>query len=192
MSYAGIAFVFVFIDNAALHALFGLGEAADPKGSRWPESLAIFALATSIGLLGGLASWALSLIGLEFASSWIMLALAFLLFLGLKAAARKIFPGTSAKLNESLMRIESSGIVYAIGIIVSGARLDPLRSVAAGLAAALGHFAAVFALRRVMKRLSLEPVPEAFKGIPILLLSAGLMALAFSAFDRGLLGGILP
>jgi electron transport complex protein RnfA len=43
----------------------------------------------------------------------------------------------------------------------------------------------------IRERLDLEPVPAALKGFPLQLITAGLMAYAFMAFDRAFLARIL-
>ena len=43
----------------------------------------------------------------------------------------------------------------------------------------------------IRERLEVEPVPGALKGFPLQLITAGLMAYAFMAFDRAFLARIL-
>jgi electron transport complex protein RnfA len=52
-----------------------------------------------------------------------------------------------------------------------------------GLAAAIGFTVALLIFAGVRERLRFCNPPKAFKGVPILLLSAGLIAMAFSGFS---------
>ena len=56
-------------------------------------------------------------------------------------------------------------------------------SVTFGLAAAVGFTVAILIFAGVRARLRFAEPPRAFSGIPILLISAGLIAMAFSGFS---------
>ena len=58
-----------------------------------------------------------------------------------------------------------------------------IESVTFGLTAAIGFTVAILIFAGVRARLRFAEPPKAFRGIPILLLSAGLIAMAFSGFS---------
>ena len=58
-----------------------------------------------------------------------------------------------------------------------------IESVVFGLAAAVGFTMALLIFAGVRERLKFTTPPAAFKGIPLLLISAGLIAMAFSGFS---------
>jgi electron transport complex protein RnfA len=45
-------------------------------------------------------------------------------------------------------------------------------------------------MSNIREKLDLTPVRKVFKGVPIAFISAGLMALAFMAFDKALLSNL--
>ncbi len=58
-----------------------------------------------------------------------------------------------------------------------------LESVVFGLSAAIGFTMALLIFAGVRERIRFSTPPKAFKGLPLLLLSAGLIAMAFSGFS---------
>ena len=61
----------------------------------------------------------------------------------------------------------------------------------AGFAAGVGFLLAILVMSSIREKLDMEWVPKPFRGIPIAFVTAGLMALAFMAFDKALLKNLL-
>ena len=80
----------------------------------------------------------------------------------------------------------------ASGAFASGKHHNKVRKgeVAAGIAAGIGFTMAIILMSNIRERLELKPVRRHFKGVPIAFISAGLMALAFMAFDNSLLANL--
>ncbi|HEX4881894.1 MAG TPA: Rnf-Nqr domain containing protein [Porticoccaceae bacterium] len=111
------------------------------------------------------------------------------LWIGLAAALSELASRRlDARLHLALVRMRP--LTIANGAVLGTALLNAERasSLAAALANAVGvafGFALVLVLLAgVRERLEAIAVPEAFRGAPIILLSAGLMALAFLGFAR--------
>jgi electron transport complex protein RnfA len=183
MSYIAIVFLLVFSSNVALNSLFGLENFRERRSYSAGEILAVILLGLIAGGVTALSGSLLAAVDAEFASVTLSVALIFLSTKAIEWGARRIRPGSSRRTAETMERIESSAIAYAIGVIVAGRGFFGFEAVTAGIAAAVGFFAATHVLRRIMERSDLEDVPPAFKGTPILLINAGLLALVFSAFD---------
>jgi electron transport complex protein RnfA len=62
--------------------------------------------------------------------------------------------------------------------------------IVAGLAAGAGYGAVLLLLAGIRRRLEIEDVPASMRGLPLELVSAGLLALAFLAFDRAFLARV--
>ncbi len=183
MSAPGIAFVMVFTGNVVLDALFGIEDAHDRKPASGWEAAAIAFLGAFAGLASATASWLLSLARASFALAPAILILVFLASRGIEEAAKRARPGSAPRIAETMARIEASSIAYAIGLVVAGSGVGWIEGPVAGLAAAAGYFAATFLLRKLAARASLEDVPQPFRGKPLLLVNAALVALAFTALD---------
>ena len=64
-------------------------------------------------------------------------------------------------------------------------------SLVAGCAAGVGFMLVRALMAAISERLEIERIPRALRGFPLELISAGLMAYAFMAFDRAFLSRIL-
>ena len=74
-----------------------------------------------------------------------------------------------------------------LGVTISNAQHVPeyslIESAVSGLSGGLGFFLAIVIFAGVRERLETADIPEAFKGFPIALVSASLLALAFLGFS---------
>ncbi|MBE6912049.1 MAG: electron transport complex subunit RsxA [Oscillospiraceae bacterium] len=73
--------------------------------------------------------------------------------------------------------------VLGIMLITVNANLDFLSSVIYAFASGIGFTVAIIIFASVRERLEYSDVPKAFEGVPIALITAGLIALAFSGFQ---------
>lgn len=83
-----------------------------------------------------------------------------------------------------------SCLTFGIALIVTRSDYGLVEAVVASLSSCLGYWAAVIILDSIRKRLELSAVPPAFRGAPGLLISAGLMAMAFLGIDSALVHNI--
>ncbi|NLY44891.1 MAG: electron transport complex subunit RsxA [Tissierella sp.] len=96
---------------------------------------------------------------------------------------RKMSPSLYNGMGVFLPLITTNCVVLGVTIINIQDNLTFLDSVINGLGASLGFFLALILLAGVREKLELADVPEALKGVPIALVSAGLMSIAFSGFS---------
>ncbi len=78
-------------------------------------------------------------------------------------------------------------IILGVALINIEKNYTFISSVINGFAGGLGYLLVLFIMSNIREKLELSDVPAAFKGVPITLISAGLMALAFMAFDKTML-----
>ena len=100
---------------------------------------------------------------------------------------RKMSPSLYKALGIFLPLITTNCAVLGIAIINIDEGYNLLESFFAGLSAGLGFTLAIVLMSNIREKLELTPVRKVFKGVPIAFISAGLMALAFMAFDKSLL-----
>jgi electron transport complex protein RnfA len=185
MSYAGIAFLAVFSGNVLLRFGAGLDEPGRADARRAAAGSVVFlAAAAAAAFLHALfARHFLAPLGLE-----VLDPLAFVLLAGAVghgfAAALERLPGRrGAKAAASLERLPASCVAYGIALAAARGGDGPAAILVSSLAAAFGWFAATAVLDGIRERLELERVPEPFRGAPSWFISAGLVAMAFAAFD---------
>ena len=100
---------------------------------------------------------------------------------------QKTNPGLYKALGIYLPLITTNCAVLAVAIINMNENYNLLESVVNGVSAALGYFLAIVLLSGIRDRTdNNKNVPEALKGFPITLITAGLMSIAFLGF-QGLL-----
>lgn len=79
--------------------------------------------------------------------------------------------------------IAVSSAALGAALIGAGAEYDFLYGALGGVFGGLGFWLAVVLMAGVRERVALSDVPESLKGLPISLISAGLIALAFLGFS---------
>ncbi len=84
--------------------------------------------------------------------------------------------------------ITSNCAVLAVALLAVGRNLDFLQTVVYAIAAALGFALVMVLFAALRERLDQAPVPAAFRGAPIALITAGILSLGFMGF-AGLAGG---
>jgi electron transport complex protein RnfA len=100
---------------------------------------------------------------------------------------QKTNPGLYKALGIYLPLITTNCAVLAVAVINMNENYNLLESVVNGVSAALGYFLAIVLLSGIRERIdNNKNMPEALKGFPITLITAGLMSIAFLGF-QGLL-----
>ena len=100
---------------------------------------------------------------------------------------KKMSPSLYKALGIFLPLITTNCAVLGIAIINIDESYNLIESFAAGIAAGIGFTMAIILMSNIREQLELKPVRRSFKGVPIAFISAGIMALAFMAFDNSLL-----
>ncbi len=194
MSWAAIVFTFALVDNVVLSRLLGL-QTGEPAGggtkSVW--------LGGSIAVLmsvSAVAAWALDSL-LLVPAGFTLLRTPLLVFLvagiafGFQALAARFLPVVLERSGVSIPRVGVNCVVLGLVLITTRAEYGALQSFLAGIAAGAGYLLASAMMGGIRERLEIEAVPPALRGVPLQLITAGLMAYAFMAFDRGFLARLL-
>ena len=192
MSYAGIIVTFVLAQNLVLSRLLGLCPLVAVTRSR-ESAVVTGASLLFVGSLSGMATWAayrlilapLGLAWLETAVFMVVVAGVARFTEGLVAA---VSPALAAVLSPHMEHTMTSSAVLGICLVAASSGYGVMQSFAAALAGVAGFFLAAVVLAAIGEKLSLEWVPKPLRGAPIALISAGLLARAFMAFD-GVGGG---
>lgn len=185
MSYIVIVLDAVFAANALLVHGFGLcpSRLRHESGSM-VSAIAIMATnALASSLLWCLRVAALRPLGLE---SLDILLFALAAVPVLKALFRSGNSGRDGFVRKAAAAAEEtvvSCLVFGIALTTSRAGYSLPEALAASVASGIGYWAAIELLGRIGKRLALSAVPERLRGTPAILISAGLMAMAFMCID---------
>ena len=95
---------------------------------------------------------------------------------------QKTSPSLYQALGVYLPLITTNCAVLGVAVINMQAEYSLISSVVNGFGTAIGFTMAIILMAGLRERIEFNNVPKAFKGYPIVLLTAGLMAIAFSGF----------
>jgi electron transport complex protein RnfA len=98
---------------------------------------------------------------------------------------KKVIPPLHASLGLFLPLITTNCAVMGVAIMVQRSNYSFVRAMAFSLASGIGFLIALVIISAIRERLDVSPVPVVFRGIPVALVTAGIMSLVFLAF-RGM------
>ena len=101
---------------------------------------------------------------------------------GARWAFSRLSPGFGARVEGDLRVLAANCAVLGAVLLNGRAQFGLAESVTNGLAGGLGFGAVLLLSAGLRERIEMGAVPEALKGLPIGLVTVGLMALAFSGF----------
>ena len=95
---------------------------------------------------------------------------------------KKMMPAIYKSLGVYLPLITTNCAVLGVALLSVQNEYGVLESVVNGIGASLGFLLAIVLMAGIREKLENSNIPEAFKGTPIVLITAGLMAIAFCGF----------
>lgn len=95
---------------------------------------------------------------------------------------KKMMPALYKSLGVYLPLITTNCAVLGVALLSVQNEYGVLESVVNGFGASLGFLLAIVLMAGIREKLENSNIPEAFKGTPIVLITAGLMAIAFCGF----------
>jgi Na+-translocating ferredoxin:NAD+ oxidoreductase subunit A len=195
MSWAAIILTFALVDNVILSRLLGVWPAAGARGGmRAAAGIGGFMAVLMAGsAVGGWAldSQVLVPLGFTLLRTPAFVFLVASLALALQAFNGRFLPSFLRVTGVSIPEIGINTAGLGLVLIATRGEYSAPESLVAGLAAGAGYFLVTAMMTAINERLEVEPVPRALKGFPLQLITAGLMAYAFMAFDRAFLARVL-
>ena len=191
MSYIGILVTYIFVQNFILVQFLGLCPFIGV--SKNSESAIGMGMAvTFVTAIASVVCWAvyyflLVPFGLEYLKTIAFILVIASLVQLVEMVIRKMSPALYKALGIYLPLITTNCAVLGIAIINIDNGYNLLEAFLAGAAAGLGFTMAIVLMSNIREKLDMTPVRKVFKGVPIAFISAGIMALAFMAFDKSLL-----
>ena len=142
---------------------------------------------TFVMALASAACWAVNLLLVALNAEY-MQTVAFILVIAsivqvVEMFLKKSIPALYKALGVFLPLITTNCAVLGVALVNVQAGYDFLQSVTNGAAGGLGFTLAIVLFASVRERVDKTDCPQAFKGFPITLISAGLLALAFMGFS---------
>ncbi len=191
MSYIGIIITYVFIQNFILVQFMGLcpfiGVSKNSESAIGMGMAVTFVTAVASVVCYAVYTYLLIPFDLAYLQTISFILVIAALVQMVEMVIRKMSPSLYKALGIFLPLITTNCAVLGIAIINIDEGYNMLESFVAGLAAGLGFTLAIVLMSNIREKLEMTPVRRVFRGVPIAFISAGLMALAFMAFDSSLL-----
>ncbi len=191
MSYIGILVTYIFISNFIFVQFMGLcpfiGVSKNSESAIGMGLAVTFVTGVSSVVCWCVYEGLLVPLQLQYLKTIAFILVIAALVQLVEMVLKKMSPALYKALGIYLPLITTNCAVLGIALINVDEAYNLLESFTAGVAAGLGFTMAIVLMSNVRERLDLKPVRKVFKGVPIAFISAGLMALAFMAFDKTLL-----
>ncbi|MCC8088831.1 MAG: electron transport complex subunit RsxA [Rikenellaceae bacterium] len=187
MEYILIIIGAIFVNNVILAQFLGICPFLGVS-SRVSTSLGMGAAVIFVMTIASLAAYLIQNfilvpLGIEFMQTIVFILVIAALVQMVEIIIKKISPLLYQALGVFLPLITTNCAVLGVAILLIQKRLILLESLTYSIASGLGFMVAMVLFAGIRERLDLEDVPAAFKGTPIALISAGILAMAFMGFS---------
>ncbi len=182
-----IAFAAIITENFIFSRFLGicpfLGVSEKPSTAAGMGFAVMFVMTVSSALTWLVYEFILVPSGLEYIKTIAFILIIAALVQIIEMFLKKFVPALYQALGIYLPLITTNCAVLGAALLNIQNGFSFIESVVFGLSAAIGFTVALLIFAGVRERLRFATPPAAFRGVPILLISAGLIAMAFSGFS---------
>ena len=172
---------FILVQFLGICPFIGVSRKLD---SAFGMSMAVaFVMAVATAVTWLLQHYVLQPLGLVYIQTIVFILVIAVLVQMLEIVMKKSAPGLYAALGVFLPLITTNCAVLGVAIIVAQKDFDFLYSVVYAIATALGFALALILFAGIRSQLELVEVPRSMRGVPIALIVAGILAMAFMGFS---------
>jgi electron transport complex protein RnfA len=181
-----IAVAAALVNNVVLSQFLGLcpfiGVSKKTKTASGMGMAVIFVITISSALTSLVYNFILVPLDLDYLKTIVFILLIAALVQFVEMALKKFSPALYKALGVYLPLITTNCAVLGIAITNVQKDYDFITSIVNGLFTAIGFTISIVILAGIREKIEYNDIPKSFKGTPIVLLTAGLMAIAFSGF----------
>ncbi|WP_124067952.1 electron transport complex protein RnfA [Clostridium sp. E02] len=183
-----IAFGAALVNNVVLSQFLGLcpflGVSKNVKTSAGMGGAVIFVMVIASFVTGLIYKWILSGgLHLEFLQTIVFILVIAALVQFVEMFLKKAVPPLYEALGVYLPLITTNCAVLGVALTSVQKSYNILESVVNGIGTSLGFTIAIVMLAGIRERIENNDIPYSFKGSPIVLITSGLMAIAFFGFS---------
>lgn len=188
MTYYLVLFVFaVFVNNVVLSQFLGICPFLGVS-KKVDTSLGMGAAVTFVLAIATTFTYLIQKFVLEPFNITYMQTIAFILVIAalvqmVEIILKKVSPSLYQALGVFLPLITTNCCVLGVAIMVIQKDFNLLESVVYAISTAVGFTLAMVVFAGIREQLARTEIPVAFRGIPIALISAGILAMAFMGFS---------
>ncbi len=186
MEYIGLIIVAIFVNNIIFSQFLGIcpflgvSKKVDTAIGMGVAVTFVLTIATIVTFL--LQKGILDQFGLQYLQTITFILVIAALVQMVEIILKKVSPALYQALGVFLPLITTNCAILGVAILVIQKDYTLLQSVVFAIATSLGFALALIIFSGVREQLSLTKVPKAMEGIPIALITAGIIAMAFMGF----------
>ncbi|MBR1668536.1 MAG: electron transport complex subunit RsxA [Bacteroidaceae bacterium] len=183
----------IFVNNVVLAQFLGIcpflgvSKKVDTASGMGMAVTAVLVVATIVTYL--LQVYVLNVFGLEYLQTIAFILVIAALVQMIEIILKKTMPALYQALGVFLPLITTNCCILGVAILVIQKDYDLLEGVIYALSTGLGFLLAMVLFAGLREQLDLVDVPKSFRGVPIALVTASLLAMAFMGFS-GVDGGL--
>ncbi len=187
LSYFAIIIGAIFVNNVVLAQFLGICPFLGVS-SKVETSLGMGAAVTFVMAIASVVAWLLQTyllvpFGIEYMQTIVFILVIAALVQMVEIILKKVSPALYQALGIFLPLITTNCAVLGVAILMIQKEFSLLQGVVYAVSSALGFALALVLFAGIRERLDFEEVPAAFRGVPIALVTAGILAMAFMGFS---------
>ena len=175
------------VSNVVLSQFFGLcpflGVSKKTSTATGMGAAVVFVITLSSAVTGAIYKYVLEPLNLTYLQTIVFILIIAALVQFVEMFLKKFMPSLYEALGVYLPLITTNCAVLGVAITNVQKEYRMLTGIVNGFATAVGFMIAIVILAGLREKMEYNDVPESFKGMPIVLLTAGLMAIAFCGFS---------
>ena len=174
------------VNNVVLSQFMGLcpflGVSKKVKTAAGMGTAVIFVITLASAVAGVIYKFVLQKLGIEYLQTIVFILVIAALVQFVEMFLKKAMPSLYEALGVYLPLITTNCAVLGVALTNVQDGKDILTGIVYGFATAVGFTISIVILAGIREKIEYNEVPESFKGMPMVLVTAGLMAIAFSGF----------
>ena len=186
-TYFAIIIGSIFVNNVVLAQFLGICPFLGVS-SKVETSMGMGAAVTFVMALSGIVTWLiqnyiLEPLGIEYMQTIVFILVIASLVQMVEIVLKKVSPSLYQALGIFLPLITTNCAVLGVAILMIQKEFSLLQGVVYNVSIALGFALALVIFAGLRERIEFEEAPKAFQGVPIALITASILAMAFMGFS---------
>lgn len=175
------------VSNVVLSQFLGicpfLGVSRKVKTAAGMGAAVIFVITLASAVAGAIYHYILVVLGIEYLQTIVFILVIAALVQFVEMFLKKAIPSLYQALGVYLPLITTNCAVLGVALTNVQKEYGILTGIVNGFATAAGFTISIVILAGIREKMEYNDIPESFKGMPTVLLTAGLMAIAFCGFS---------
>ena len=186
-TYSAIIIGSIFVNNVVLAQFLGICPFLGVS-SKVETSMGMGAAVTFVMALSGIVTWLIQTyilvpLGIEYMQTIVFILVIAALVQMVEIVLKKVSPSLYQALGIFLPLITTNCAVLGVAILMIQKEFSLLQGLAYNVSTAIGFALALVIFAGLRERIEFEEAPKAFQGVPIALITASILAMAFMGFS---------